>query len=185
MSDLVTLLLEAEALKDVARAGWARVPASARESVAEHTYGVAALAVLLGPELGVDAGRLARLAVVHDLAEARVGDITPEDGVAREEKRRREREALTTMLAPLGHPGEELLELAREYEEGATPEGRLLKELDGLELLLQAYRQERVGADRGSLDPFWASGLAKLRHPKLLEIARELEVRRRALLKAP
>lgn len=38
--------------------------------------------------------RLVKMAVVHDLAEAVVGDITPYDGVSKEVKRRREEETM-------------------------------------------------------------------------------------------
>jgi 5'-deoxynucleotidase YfbR-like HD superfamily hydrolase len=42
------------------------------------------------------------MAIVHDIAEAIVGDITPSDGVPKEEKSRREQEALDHMCSLLG-----------------------------------------------------------------------------------
>ncbi|HVL47219.1 MAG TPA: HD domain-containing protein [Candidatus Thermoplasmatota archaeon] len=173
--NLADLVLEVVSLKDVDREGWKRVAGAARESVAEHTYGVAALAALLGPDLGVDADRLTRLAVLHDLAEVRTGDITPADGIAPLEKRRREQAALAAMLAPLGPTRAAALEGLAVMD---SPEARILKQLDALEMLAQALRQEERGGAAGDLDAFWASGMKKLEHPFLVALGLALEARR-------
>ena len=138
------LVVEAFGLKDLPRAGWVRVGVQAPESVAAHAWGVAFLALVrCPPEL--DRGRVLALALLHDLAEARVGDITPYDGVSPEEKHRREREAAEEMLA--GRP--ELLALWREVEERATPEARFVKELDLADLRAQAEIYARRGFEVG------------------------------------
>jgi len=137
------VLVEALALKDVDRAGWRRVGHPRPESVAAHSWGVAlAVLALCPPDL--DRGRALAIAIVHDLAEVRVGDLTPHDGVPRDEKRRREEDALRAMLAPL--PGaDELLALWLEYEDGSTPEGRFVKACDKLDMGLQALRYASAG----------------------------------------
>jgi putative hydrolase of HD superfamily len=59
---------------------------------------------------------------------------------AQEDKERREREAMTAMCSSLGTAaGAQLLELWEEYEAGVSPEAMLLKDLDKLEMILQAY----------------------------------------------
>lgn len=63
-------------LKDLKRSGWIMKKVSAPESVADHSWGVALLAVLLTPE-GLDRHKCLQLAIVHDLQETIVGDITP------------------------------------------------------------------------------------------------------------
>jgi len=130
------VLLEGLKLKAVARAGWLRVGVERPESVAAHTWGLCWLVcALCPPEL--DRGVALAIATVHDLAEARVGDLTPFDRVDKAEKRRREADALRAMLAPL--PAAAELE-ARwwDYELGRTPEGRWVKALDKLDMALQA-----------------------------------------------
>ncbi|CAK0899040.1 unnamed protein product [Prorocentrum cordatum] len=82
-------LREALGLKDVARAGWLRRGVEAPESVAAHSWGVAFLASQLCPA-SLDRGRVLEMSIVHDLAEVRVGDITPRDGVPPAEKHRLE-----------------------------------------------------------------------------------------------
>eukprot|EP00170_Pyropia_yezoensis_P009483 contig_41929_g9519 len=57
-------------------------------------YRMAGAAFALPPAVSAHA---MKLALVHDLAEALVGDITPHDGVSGEEKERRERAAMATI----------------------------------------------------------------------------------------
>jgi putative hydrolase of HD superfamily len=129
-------------LKEVRRAGWQRVGIPNAESVADHSYGVALLA-LVGCPPGLDRDKLVAMALLHDLAEAHVGDITPHDGVSRQEKHRRERTAIHHILG--GAP--ELLALWEEAEECVSPEARYLKRLDRAEMAVQA---RRYGATHGA-----------------------------------
>ena len=85
-SQIREVLLECLKLKQLPRAGWVRSGVDSPETVAAHSWGVAWLAVSLCPE-GVDRGIAAIIAVIHDLAEIRVGDITPTDGVEPSKKR--------------------------------------------------------------------------------------------------
>lgn len=136
------LALEATRLKEVARAGWVRVGVPAPESVAAHSWGVAFLALLLAPP-ELDRGKLLAMAVLHDLAELEVGDLTPHDGVGKEEKHRREARALDRLLAD--RP--DLRALWDEAEARQSPEARFLKHLDRLEMGVQARRYRDRGAD--------------------------------------
>ena len=129
-------LLECLALKDLPRAGWVNAGVENPESVAAHSWGVAWLAAVLCPE-GVDRGVATTIAVIHDVAEVRVGDITPEDGVDAGEKSRVEHEATAQILAALDGD-ESLLELWLDYEGERTPEGRFVKACDKLDMALQA-----------------------------------------------
>ncbi len=145
--------VEAMDLKHLPRAGWARVGVSSHaartdaydvsvESVAAHSWGVAFLALLrCPPEL--DRQRVLTMAILHDLAEVRVGDLTPHDGVPADEKHARERAA---MHALLGHRPD-LLAAWEEAEACVTPEARFVKVLDRADMGLQAERYMRAGHD--------------------------------------
>lgn len=137
-------LLDGLRLKAVPRAGWKRVGVTHPEPVAAHSWGICWLVLTLCPP-HLDRGAALAIATLHDLAEARVGDITPHDGVPKAEKHRREVEAIEAMLADLPN-GAELLERWWDYERGRTPEGRWVKALDKLEMALQAaiYAAEGV-----------------------------------------
>jgi len=137
------VLGEAMGLKDLPRTGWVREGVQAPESVAAHSWGVAFLAMQLCPE-HLDRGRVLEMCIIHDLAEVRVGDITPDDGIPAEEKRRRETEA----MAALGVT-ERSRRLFEEYEAQETPEARFVKFLDRLDMALQADCYEQRGAGSG------------------------------------
>jgi putative hydrolase of HD superfamily len=136
-----------QSLKQLRRAGWLRggVGEAACESVAEHTFGVALLALLLPAAVRLDVNRehCLALAVVHDLAESVVGDITPHDGVDPAEKRRREEAAVRDLASKLGDPS--LIDLWLEFEAGETAEAKLVRELDVIEMAMQAAAYERAG----------------------------------------
>jgi putative hydrolase of HD superfamily len=154
--DVLRFLHLAGRLKETARAGWRLRGIGDPESVAEHSFRVSLMALVLARSADppVDRGRCVAMALVHDLAECIVGDITPYDGVSAEEKRRREREAMTRLAGLAGDP--EILALWAEYDAGATPEARFVKELDKLETVLQAAEYE---AERGAdLEEFWRMG---------------------------
>ena len=151
--DYLELLL---LLKTTPRAGWVRAGVRPpRESVADHSWLMAAAAPLLASACGADAARVTSLAVVHDLAEALTGDFTPFDRIAPEDKAARERAALAAIVATLGPAspvGAALLAAAEEYAAGATAEARAAKDLDKLDLIAQALAYERTspGLDLGS-----------------------------------
>ena len=151
------LALAAMGLKDIDRAGWKRVGVTRPESVAAHSWGVALLALLrCPPEL--DREKLLAMAILHDLAELRVGDLTPHDGVSRDEKHRREAAAMDELLA--GRP--DLRALWDEAEAGVTAEARLLKDLDRAEMGAQALRYEAQGVDVSEFLRSAAAGMARL-----------------------
>ncbi len=167
MTGLKATLLEALALKDLPRAGWVRAGVDQPESVAAHSWGVAWLVLVLCPE-GVDRGRALAIAVAHDLAEVRCGDITPHDGVPAAEKQAREQTAMEALAADLPN-GDEILALWREYEDGDTAEGRFVKACDKLDMALQA--QSYSAAQGLDLEEFVESALGRLGEGVLKELA--------------
>ncbi len=128
-------LLEALALKDVARTGWVRAGHPHPESVAAHSWGVALLALVLAPP-DLARGKLLAYAILHDLAEAWTGDHPPADGVT--DKHARERCAMAILADRLERP--ELLTLWEAYEAQRDPESRFVRRLDGLDMAFQARR---------------------------------------------
>lgn len=146
IDSLLRFFHHAGRLKETARAGWKLRGIDRPESVADHSFRLALLALVLAPRTDppVDVQRCVAMALVHDLAESIVGDITPYDGVAAEEKRRREEEAMRRLdsLAP----GAGLMELWAEYDAAATAEARFVKELDKLETAMQAAEYVQGGA---------------------------------------
>ena len=164
--DLLRFFHLAGRLKETARAGWRLRGIAEPESVADHSFRLALLALVLAPKSDppLDVSRCVAMALVHDLAESLVGDITPYDGVSADEKRRREEEAMRRLGALAGDAA--LVELWAEYDAAATPEARFVKELDKLETALQAAEYARAGAaPADDLREFRDSAERRLAHP--------------------
>jgi 5'-deoxynucleotidase YfbR-like HD superfamily hydrolase len=127
---------------------------------------VAWLVLALCPK-DLDLGRALSMAVLHDLAEIRTGDVTPHDGVDAHAKREAELEALTDLVRALPER-EDLLERWHQCESATTPEGCFVKDCDRLDMALQA---ERYAAEQGvDTREFIASALAAVRDPRLREL---------------
>jgi len=143
IAGLIEFLREAERLKTVTRSAYTST--GEVESVAEHTWRVALMAILLAPQFpGVDAARLVRMCLIHDLGEAIGGDIpAPEQARRRAEgasegKSAAERRDLMTLISPLPQPlRDDITALWDEYEAAESAEARLAKAIDKLETILQ------------------------------------------------
>jgi putative hydrolase of HD superfamily len=157
---MLSILLELQRLKRLDRTGWVlRGLAAGAESVASHSYGVAFAAMLLADECAargvrVNVERVLRLALLHDLQEARTGDLprTVADYYGKETRRRAERAAFDDIVRG-SRRAESYCALHEDYEDRASLEARLVKAADIVDLLAQALSFERAGA-RG-LDEFW------------------------------
>lgn len=142
-------------LKNVTRAGWVRAGVEQPESVAAHSWGMSLLALKLCPD-DLDLSKVLSLCLIHDLPEVRVGDLTPHDDCST--KAQDERAAMLEM-APFW------VDLFDEYEAGNTPEARFVKQLDKLDMGLQAIvyqRQQDV-----SLEEFLQSAKKRIADPSL------------------
>jgi putative hydrolase of HD superfamily len=164
----LALVLEAEALKREPRRGWRRIGIARGESVADHSWRLSLMAMLYAELLGLDAGRAARIALLHDLAEARIGDRMPGE-LTDKAKHAREERALRAMLKPLPPRVQRAwLALWRDYETGRSPEARLVAELDKLEMVAQAFAYERRRAARPrDFDGFWGTAERAVASPAM------------------
>jgi putative hydrolase of HD superfamily len=188
-SEIISFLAELMRLKAVPRTGWLLRGVRDVESVADHSFGVAFVAMLLadlaeacGMELNVE--KVLRMALLHDLTEARTGDLpaTVKRYFDRQTLHAADECIADEMLNRLGAIGEEYLLLWREYEERASLESRIVKAADKLDLLLQAREYEKGGAR--NLHEFWASsemdfsalGIDEL----IMDLAEELKEGRKA-----
>ena len=167
---VIEVFYEFNHLKTLFRQGWLRagIPREQCETVAEHTLGVALLALFLAdahfPQL--DKAKLVRMALLHDFGEIYAGDIVP-GKMSLEEKHELERKSVERVLGKLPN-GREYLAVWEEFEAGQTAEARLLRELDRLEMGLQAAVYEQDGL--GKLDKFFDSADRALSTPELRNI---------------
>jgi putative hydrolase of HD superfamily len=173
---LLTLYSQVAALKLLPRLGWLQRGVAGAESVADHTFGVAVLALLIGNRVatpasdlghpaakggeephaaGIERGKLLAIALIHDLAEALLSDLPASARrlIGADAKRAAERRAIEELFAGLPDRAE-YLALWEDYAAGAIAEARLVKELDRVEMLAQALAYERAGSR--TLAEFWA-----------------------------
>jgi putative hydrolase of HD superfamily len=133
MKKIANLLFEAKILKDIPRSGFQFLGAG-KESVAEHCFCTTFIAYVMSQlEPGVDALKLISMCLVHDLAEARIGDLNT---VHKKYVRADEPAALEDAARGLAF-GRNLKDLIREYNEGRTPEAKLSRDADQLALILE------------------------------------------------
>ncbi|KAI6646574.1 hypothetical protein LOD99_12695 [Oopsacas minuta] len=130
-------------LKHLDRTGWVRKGVDKPESVAGHMYRMALLSFLATTDPSIDRNKCIKLSLVHDLGESIVGDITPLDGVSKEEKYKKEKSAIERISSLLPESvGNEISQLWEEYEKGETPESVYVKDLDKFDMIFQAYEYE-------------------------------------------
>jgi len=150
---LLDLFLELQILDRVPRSGYVLRGVHDPESVTEHSWHVLFLVWALGTRIeGIDLSRAVEIALVHDLSELRIGDLPqvashyfPEGS-----KKLAELATMHDLLAPLP---ERALDLYREYQQGTTPEARLVKACDKLQLIVKVSVYESWGT--GALSEFW------------------------------
>ncbi|KAL7224479.1 hypothetical protein ACSBR1_025855 [Camellia fascicularis] len=178
-SSAIDFLSLCHRLKTTKRTGWVRRDVENPESIADHMYRMGLMALVASDIPGVDRDKCIKLAIVHDIAEAIVGDITPSDGVPKHEKSRREQEALDHMCKLLGggQRAQEIGQLWMEYEENLSLEAKVVKDFDKVEMILQALEYE---TEQGkNLDEFFLSTAGKFQTELGKSWASEIASRRK------
>ncbi|CAF1225381.1 unnamed protein product, partial [Didymodactylos carnosus] len=138
LDGLLEFLLYVGQAKRTFRTGWVLCGVEKVESVADHMYRMAVMSLLLPTVSEESKVRCMKLALVHDLSESVVGDLTEFDGVPKTEKRRRETEAMLYLTSLLSADvGREIFSLFNEYADQKTNEALLVKDLDIFDMLLQ------------------------------------------------
>jgi len=166
---IVDFLFEAGALKRTPRSGWAFLPGAESESVAEHTFRMVLVALVLARLDGsVDADRVVRMALVHDLPEARTSDLNYVH-----QKYVTADEAAAARDQTAGLPfGEEIRSLLDELASRATPEALVVRDADQLEMLL-SLREAEAGGASGARD--WIPAVMERLHtPTARDLGRRI-----------
>ena len=132
---LLEILDVTEKLKCNPRHSWTST--GRRESVAEHSWQLALMAMLLTdtfPELNMN--RVVRMCLIHDLGEAFTGDIPAFEKTASHEQEE-ERQLSRWVDALPEETRKEFRDLLAEMNAQRTPEAKLYKALDKMEAVIQ------------------------------------------------
>ena len=164
---IIEVFYEFNHLKALYRQGWLRhgIPKEQCETVAEHSLGVALLALFLAEEWfpALDKVKLVWMGLLHDFGEIYAGDIVP-GKMSLADKHGLERKSVERVFGRLAK-GPEYLATWEEFEAGQTAEARFVKEIDRLEMGLQASVYEQEGL--GELSAFFESADRALTTPEL------------------
>ncbi|MEA1994032.1 MAG: HD family hydrolase [Euryarchaeota archaeon] len=179
---ILDFLLEAGKLKYIKRSGWI-ISGVDGESVADHCFRVALLSMLLGDRLKeqytIDMEKLLRIAILHDIAESKIGDIPYESlkYIGEKNKRKAEKGACKDLLTDLVS-GDDYYDLWEEFEERESVEAKIVRAADKLEMMIQCYEYEKQGY---SLDRFWKNedNFKDFEFDIVKEIFEELKKRRK------
>ncbi len=174
--DLIELFMEIGKMKSSKRTGWLAEGIENPESVADHSYRMAYIALILGSQRDdIDTNKAVAMALVHDVPESQTGDIlvdwkikfhTKEEmertknknhGITQEEKFDLERKA----MEKLSGNNKEMMHLWLEFEAQETREAVFVKSIDKFEMLLQVYEYEK---SHGKDLSHWIND--KRNHPK-------------------
>ena len=145
-------------LKCVKRAGWiSKVRVHNPESVADHTYSMCAIGMVLSDLLELDTERVLKMVILHDLAESIIGDYMPGE-ITKKRKLLQERNAMNSILCCLPY-GIRLnyKKIWQEYILNKTDVARFVHRVDKLEMALQARQYAKEGYSHKLLAQFFNS----------------------------
>lgn len=173
INPLIQLYLNFNHLKELYRQGWLLkgVKTEKCESVADHLFGVTFLALILSEEYfpKVDKLKLLEMALIHEVGEIFIGDITPHDHISKSDKYMWEYAALTKLFSPF-EDGKKYIQLWKEYEDGKTDEAKLLRQIDYLEMSFQGcVYKHQYGMDNTEFLAFTRRILKNKNLSKLLD----------------
>ena len=164
IAKLVEFFKNVGQLKGISRAGWVKVGIKSPESVADHTFRTALLCMIFSSLEGLDELKMLQMALLHDLPEVIIGDLTPSE--KNKVNKNSEENAMKKLLSFL--PKEirgKYLEIWHEYAIGETTEAKIVRQLEKLEMVLQAREYEETAVAREGLKTFIESGEESIRSP--------------------
>ncbi|MBU0994751.1 MAG: HD domain-containing protein [Proteobacteria bacterium] len=133
MKNIANLLFEAKILKEIPRAGYHFLGVG-KETVAEHSFMITLIGYVMAKmEPEADALKLISMCLLHDLPEARTGDL---NYVQKKYVTVKEEDAIrdATKNVPFG---KDISELLQEFNQGETLEARLAKDADQISFILE------------------------------------------------
>ena len=162
-------------LKTIPRQGWInKLGIKDPESVADHCYSMAAMAMLFSDLKKLDTRKIIKMTLLHDLAEAITGDLTPED-TTKSKKEKMENRAMKKILANLPKSlKSQYAKLWTEYQQNNTKEAKLLHQIDKLEMALQADSYKKSGYTKKQLKPFFDSAKKEISDSELRKALKNL-----------
>jgi putative hydrolase of HD superfamily len=143
-------------LKRTLRTGWVDIEVYQPESVADHSFRTAVLCMVYADIKGLEPLKMLRMALIHDLPEAIIGDLLPHQKT--KETKEYEEKAIKRILGLLPETEKEkYLEIWNEYKKGESREAKAVRQLEKIEMAIQAKEYEKMGIDKKRIERFTKS----------------------------
>lgn len=163
---LVDFLFEAGLLKNTPRSGWLTIGIERPESVAEHSFRVSLMGMILARLERANETKVMKMCLLHDLEETRLGDLHTVNKVYLQRKRSASEDLLKGLFFE-----KDATALLRELEQGKTREAVVARDADKLEMVFQAKEYLDLG-NKHARD--WIkSGMRELKTKSARDIARQ------------
>lgn len=172
---MIEMFFEYAQLKNLYRQGWLKCGITTLhcETVADHSFGVALLGYTIAEEYrpDLDSTKVMKLGLFHEMGEIYAGDVTPVDNVSIDEKVQKEFESVQKVFSKLPD-SDKYINIWLEFEYQKSAEAKFVKQIDKLELVLQADLYEKL--DYKELDEFFSSVKKKIETPELKTILNDI-----------
>jgi putative hydrolase of HD superfamily len=171
--DLLDFAKKVRELKGLKRSGWIEKGVRDPESVADHSFMLAVLAYLYSKKLGLDTDKCVKMALLHDICEVYSGDIPDkirdeDQPVPDSEKKKLEEQGLEKLISLLPEDlAKEIHDLWKEFEARETKEAKLVKDLDKLEMCMQALEYSK---NYENLEEFFEDGNLNIKTPEIRKL---------------
>ena len=162
-------------LKKIPRKGWKdKIGISHPESVADHSFSAAVMAMVFSDLKKLDTEKMLKMALLHDLSESITGDFTPEE-ISKNNKKEIENQTMKEILSKL--PSEISIEYEKiweEFRDGTSEESVLMHEIDRLEMAIQSLKYNAEGYPKEKLALFFESAKKDIKSKEIREILDEI-----------
>lgn len=167
------IIFAAEKLKKEKRRGWiAKAGIKNPESVADHSFATAIIAMIVGDDMNLNTEKMIRMALLHDLGESIIGDLMPGEDPSKEEK---EDSAIGAVFSKLSGELRSFYEgLWQEFRANESPEAITVHQIDKLEMGIQATLY-MMGGKNEVLQPFVRAAEDALDNTRLLSLWEEVK----------
>ena len=172
---MLDFFITAANLKKISRQGWMdKLSIDNPESVADHSYSMAVMSMVMSDLGNHDSEKILKMVLLHDLAESKIGDYTPEQ-ISKEKKDKLENDAFYEIIKKLPDIIQsQYQKIWQEYQENISPESNIVHQIDKLEMVLQAKIYQKDGQSKEKLESFFESAKMGITDPKLKELFRKI-----------
>ncbi|MBI4010353.1 MAG: HD domain-containing protein [Candidatus Aenigmarchaeota archaeon] len=157
--EILEFLKFAGKLKKIERTGWVTWSnVQNPESVAEHIFRTAVFGLIVADIKKLNTEKVVRMSLLHDLPEAIIGDWDPiaKKKLGMEKWKAKEKDAMEKLLSMLPESiREKYAEAWKEFEEMKTKEAKIVRQIDRLEIIIQALEYLGEGYKESDLKEFF------------------------------